>query len=150
MQTTFAEVRCPCISSSIGALKYRFPGRGGDRGEGSIETLLCVQVACMRSNTDSISRRRRFTGEMESAPPASGDLPLATLDGIEKEEEALCISDVFSDRESTRRKGRMDFKEATKQLRANFEETIRRRDKAVSRLPPSLLPAAETVGDGYL
>jgi len=102
----------------------------------------------MGSNIDSISRRRRFTGEMESALPASGNLPFAIPDGTEA--EVLCISDVSLDRESTRREGRMDFKEATKQLRANLEGTIRYRDKAVSQLPPSLLPAAETVGDGYL
>lgn len=41
------------------------------------------------------------------------------------------------------------LKKRTKQLRANLEGAIRRWDKAVSRLPPSL-PPAETVGDGYL
>lgn len=47
--------------------------------------------------------------------------------------------------------GRMDFKEATKQLQADLEGAIRCRDKAVSRLPPHPpLSAAETVGDGYL
>lgn len=58
----------------------------------------------MRSNTDSISCRRRFTSEMESALPSA--LPLAILDGTVGE-EALCISNVFSAGESRRREGRM-------------------------------------------
>lgn len=36
----------------------------------------------MRSTTDSISCRRRFTSEMESVLPASSDLPLATPDPL--------------------------------------------------------------------
>lgn len=64
---TFVEVRCPCICSSIGDVKISLPR--AREGRLYRNTSLRASV-CMRSTTDSISCRRRFTSEMESVLPA--------------------------------------------------------------------------------